>query len=216
MAAKDRREVAQMMKQLDATEYSPAQETEKAKPQRMIPRNVGGPVATGVRHWKAVDLIAICDRVANGETLTRILKEKDTPSYATFFKMLQEDEAIAKSYRAARAVSANGLVERTLDEADSETDPAMAALLRVKSDSRRWAAARFAPETFGETKRLEVSGEVRHAHVHDLAPEQRRRIAEEWLMSGEASPTPPRKAITIDARPDTVDIDASPEKPSTT
>ncbi len=131
------------------------------------------------------EIRAIIERIGAGETLTQILKDQGMPGMVSFFNSLHGNEELGQAYKRARQTSATVLVERTIDEIEAEVDPAMAALLRVKSDARRWVAARFHPELFGETRRLELSGEVRHSHVLDLTREQRARIAQK------APPKPP-------------------------
>lgn len=158
-------------------EDTPQQEMEKTK-------------WTWRKNWSVADAENICDRIAQGEILIHILKEDEMPAYNQFFDMVNNNEEIRKKYESARKTSATVLVEKTLEEADNERDPAMAALLRVKADARRWAAARFAPDLYGDVKRLEVSGEVRHAHALDLTQEQRARIAQEWIMAIEGGKQP--------------------------
>jgi hypothetical protein len=132
----------------------------------------------------------ICDRISKGELMINILKEDGMPDWNAFFRLLGEKAHIREKYMNARENSATYLVEQTMEEAHNESDPAMAALVRVKADVRRWAAGKFAPQLYADVKRLEVSGEVRHAHALDLTQDQRARIAQEWIMASENAKAP--------------------------
>ena len=132
----------------------------------------------------------ICERIENGETLTRICSSDSMPELHQVFKWLDQYPEFNNQYRKSRSYSATAIVDRNSDEIDAATDPQLAALLKVKSESRRWIAARHAPELYGDVKRLEVSGEVRHAHALELTQEQRMRIAQEWLTGLESAKAP--------------------------
>jgi hypothetical protein len=76
------------------------------------------------------------------------------------------------------------MVDKLVTETETlVSENALAA--RVKSDVVKWVAGRFNPEEFSDLKRIELKGEVNHKHTHELAIEQKRRIAESWLISQE-------------------------------
>lgn len=133
---------------------------------------------------------AICQRISKGELLIDILKESGSPDYHAFFRVIDKNDTLRQKYTESRRDSATYFVEQTMAEAHNESDPAMAALIRVKADVKRWAAAKFAPDLYADVKRLEVSGEVRHAHALDLTQDQRARIAQEWIMASESQKSP--------------------------
>jgi hypothetical protein len=123
----------------------------------------------------------ILSRISNGETLPKIVESLSIP-IQNIYNWMDKNPAFLESYQRSREQQAKTLVDRMLDEtADLKNDQALAA--RVRSDVIKWVAARYAPSQFSDSKRIELKGEVRHLHTHELAPEQKRRIAESWLIS---------------------------------
>jgi hypothetical protein len=108
---------------------------------------------------------------------------------------MQDHESYAKAYSDARKVMAVNLVDELINKtAELKSEDALAA--RVRSDVVKWVASKFNPEAFSDLKRIELKGEVNHKHTHELAIEQKRRIAESWLISQEQDSALP--AITAE------------------
>src|SRR5690625_3247701 len=95
----------------------------------------------------------ICERVAEGETLTRICQDPRLPPKAVVLKLLAGDAAFRRRYEAARRLQAEHWAEEILEIADagagdcdaegkplSERDLLARAKLRV--DARKWLLAR--------------------------------------------------------------------------
>lgn len=123
----------------------------------------------------------IVSRIAGGQVLPTITKELKI-SLQNVYDWLDKHPKFLEQYNRAREQQAKTLVDSLLSESeDLQNDRALA--VRVRSEIVKWVAARFAPSTFGDVRRVELKGEIKHTHVHDLAPEQRRRIAESWIMS---------------------------------
>lgn len=141
-----------------------------------IKKSVGAPVKYSE---KLAD--EICRRLMNGETLSKICDSLKI-TQAAFYSWLPERPKLVEKYNASKKLQASSLLNQLIDEVSTlQNDQALAA--RVRSDLIKWYASKVSPSEYGDVKRLELSGEIKHRHVHDLAPEQRRRIAESWLLS---------------------------------
>lgn len=123
----------------------------------------------------------ICQEVANGKTLTRVADELGI-KLDCVFEWLQTHEDFSDDYEKSRQSWAKVIVDRTIDQSE-HIDPAEALAKKVRIGLVQWAAARYAPAQFSESKRIELKGQVDHRHVLELPHEQRRRIAEAWLVS---------------------------------
>lgn len=126
----------------------------------------------------------ICRRMEGGKTLTAIAEELGL-EIATIYDWIDDDSTgLADAYSRSKKLMARTMVDKLVNETESlVSENALAA--RVKSDVVKWVASRFNPEEFSDLKRIELKGEVNHRHTHELAPEQKRRIAESWLVSQE-------------------------------
>lgn len=151
---------------------------------QQIKRSVGKPQ----RYTKKQGEL-ICQRISNGETLVSICEDIGL-SFGTAMEWMHDHEEYEKAYNAARKLMSVNLVEKLIDKTtDLKSEDALAA--RVRSDVVKWVAAKFNPEAFSDIKRIELKGEVNHKHTHELAIEQKRRIAESWLISQEQNETLP-------------------------
>lgn len=125
----------------------------------------------------------ICERVSNGETLKSVCRDLNIPFHLVF-RWTERDKSFGDAYRVSRQDMAVSLVEDMIEGVKGlENDKALAA--RVQADVIKWVASKFNPQEFSDIKRIELKGEINHHHTHDLAPEQKRRIAESWLISQE-------------------------------
>lgn len=123
----------------------------------------------------------ILSRIANGETLTKIATGLNIP-IQNIYNWMDDHQGFLENYRRSREQQAITLVDRLIEETDGlENDRALA--VRVRADVIRWVAQRYAPQQFSDSKRIELSGEVRHKLVHELDPNQKRKIAESWMLS---------------------------------
>jgi hypothetical protein len=128
----------------------------------------------------------VLSRIAGGQTLPKITKELGV-SVQNIYDWMDKDQNFLDQYNRARERQAKTLVDSLIEESEQlENDRALA--VRTRADIVRWVAARFAPSQFGDVKRIELKGEVNHTHTHELAQEQKRRIAEAWLISQQDEP----------------------------
>ncbi len=170
-----------------ATRDPVEQQRLKAKARKTViqkqPKKTGRPTAFNP---KVAD--QILSRIANGETLTKIAETLNIP-IQNFYNWMDNNQGFLERYHRSREQQARTLVDKLIEETEGlENDRALA--VRVRADVIRWVAQRYNPQQFSDSKRIELSGEVNHTHIHQLAPAQRRRIAEAWLMSQTDDDTP--------------------------
>lgn len=123
----------------------------------------------------------ICVQLSNGKTITRIAESLGiTPECV--YGWVKKYPDFAETYRQARESMARSLVDQLIDESE-KAEPDRAMLLKVRGGIIQWVAARLNPVEFSDSRRIELRGEVTHKHTHELSPEQKKRIAESWIIS---------------------------------
>ncbi len=119
---------------------------------------------------------AICERIANGESLNAICEGEGMPDKATVFRWLAANESMRDKYALAREAQADALFDDILSIADDGRNDWMQknfgeetrwvengeALRRsqLRIDARKWMAGKLRPKKYGEKLELEHSGEV--------------------------------------------------------
>ena len=91
----------------------------------------------------------VCERIAGGESLRTICKDKDLPTARGVLKWLNADgnDAAVQQYAQAREEQADHYAEEIITIADTETD---AAIARVRVDARKWVASKLKPKRYGD------------------------------------------------------------------
>ena len=113
---------------------------------------------------------AICERLADGESLRSICRDDEMPAKSTVFKWLGLVPAFADQYARARETQADSLADDIVDIADSKTlEPNDK---RVRIDARKWLAGKLRPKAYGDKVAL-VGGDktdapIRQSHSFDL------------------------------------------------
>lgn len=125
----------------------------------------------------------ICERIAAGESLRAICRDKRMPAASTVFKWLADKPEFAEQYAHAREAQADTLADEIVaiaDEAevtasqDGEEvrlalDPTAVARNRLRVDARKWVASKLKPRKYGDRVQTQnVHVELTH---------------EEWLAS---------------------------------
>lgn len=95
----------------------------------------------------------ICDRLAEGETLVEIAKDKNLPSYRTITRSVQDSDEMWEMYRKGRILQAeyyadklNGLAMSPLPEnVDPRQLNAEVQRRRLEIDTLKWTSARNQP-----------------------------------------------------------------------
>jgi hypothetical protein len=133
---------------------------------------------------------AMADRiigmVLEGKTLTKIGNELGIV-LQDIYTWLELYPDFMESYLHARKLMCVSLVDNMMDQAETaEKDEAL--LLKVKAGIYQWVAARYNADQFSDKRTVQVNGSIQHTHSHELSVDQRRRIAESWLMSRQDAP----------------------------
>jgi hypothetical protein len=113
---------------------------------------------------------AICERIADGESLRAICLPEDMPARSTVFRWLAAHKEFQYQYARAREEQADALFDEILQIADDgrndsytdddgnvRTDHDVIARSRLRVDSRKWMAGKLRPKKYGE--RLEIAGD---------------------------------------------------------
>ena len=95
----------------------------------------------------------ICDGLAEGKSLTQIVKAKGMPSYRSVTRAVQKDEELYEMYRKGRVLQAEFYADQLVDLAtqplDDSMDPrqlnAEVQRRRLEIDTLKWTFARIQP-----------------------------------------------------------------------
>lgn len=119
--------------------------------------------------------LAICERIADGESLRTICDDPDMPARSTVFKWLGEHKAFSDQYAHARDAQADAIFDDILDIADDGRNDWMErhndegeklgwrengeALRRsqLRVDARKWMAGKLRPKKYGD--KLAIGGD---------------------------------------------------------
>lgn len=102
----------------------------------------------------------ICTEIAQGKSLVAVLKAKGMPDYSTVTRWLDhpKHEAFRKMYARAREDQADYLADELVEIADTAKDRDSAAAAKVRTDTRKWVAAKLKPRKYGERVTQEHTG----------------------------------------------------------
>lgn len=89
----------------------------------------------------------VLKRIAAGESLRAISKDKDMPSGEAVRCWVRDDDNLAAQYALAREAQAELYAEEIVEIADDCDDPQKA---RVQIDARKWFASKVAPKKYGD------------------------------------------------------------------
>lgn len=112
------------------------------------------------KYTKALGL-AICERIANGETLVSVCEDKAMPTRSTVYLWTVEHEAFSDMYAKARQQCADAWFENAIGiatAADCAVDPKVVPGARLHVDTLKWAAAKLRPRAYSERQQVELSG----------------------------------------------------------
>lgn len=99
---------------------------------------------------------AICDRLAEGESLRAICRDETMPAIWTVMRWLRTRPAFRNQYEIARIAQADALFELMQEIADGGENVPHA---RLRVDTLKWRLARIAPKKYGDKVTTEVTGE---------------------------------------------------------
>ncbi len=89
---------------------------------------------------------AICEAIACGKSLYRVLSRPGMPSYAAVCVWLKEDPEFQEQYARAREAQADFLADEIIEIADRKGDVQRA---RVRIEARMWYAGKLQPKKYG-------------------------------------------------------------------
>ncbi len=151
----------------------------------------------------------ICERIAEGEPLTRICKDRQVPAYRTVLGWRVANKEFQHMYTRARQDAADTLADEIRELAGrverGELEPNAG---RVAIDALKWVASKLKPREYGDRAQLDVAASVDvTTRVSDHAPEWIQRALEEQSRSVSQQAeqiTPPEKLddTEVDGRPD--------------
>ena len=119
---------------------------------------------------------AICNRIADGESLRAICEDAGMPDKATVFRWLsaEQHKDFRSQYSRAREAQADSLVDDILPIADDARNDWMkrngenatgyqenGEVLRrsaLRIDARKWLAGKMAPKKYGDKQQIEHAG----------------------------------------------------------
>jgi len=114
----------------------------------------------------------ICERIANGESVRKICKDKAMPAQSTIFKWLVDNANFSEQYTRAREAQADLIFEEMFEIADDGSNDWMdregkvelnsehIQRSRLRIDARKWMLSKMAPKKYGDKVSLDHSGGV--------------------------------------------------------
>lgn len=89
----------------------------------------------------------ICRRLAEGEFLTAICRDRHMPARQTVHQRVRSDPAFRDRYAEARALQVEHLFEQIVAIADEDDNPARS---RLRIEARKWLVVKLDPDRFGD------------------------------------------------------------------
>lgn len=133
------------------------------------------------RNISEKQLEEICERIANGESLTRICETSDhLPSWRTVLRHVQEDEDAYKQYRIARSLQCEVMRDQILDlvQAPLPEDPKLA---------------------MAEVQRRRLEADHKDKHIRQMQPLGLRDKTEDKQQAGQITLTWSDGNVTAEA-----------------
>jgi hypothetical protein len=94
----------------------------------------------------------ICRRLAEGEFLTAICRDRHMPARQTVHQRVRSDAGFRDRYAEARALQVEHLFEQIVTIADEDDNPARA---RLRIEARKWLVVKLDPRRFGDKDKAE-------------------------------------------------------------
>jgi len=110
----------------------------------------------------------ICERLAEGETLRSICRDKGMPAASVVRRWALDDrEGFYAHYARARDTGLDAMADELLDiaddgendrDADGKADSEHINRSRLRVDTRKWYLSKLAPKRYGDRSSLELTG----------------------------------------------------------
>jgi hypothetical protein len=145
----------------------------------------------------------ICERIAEGEPLTRICKDRQIPAYRTVLGWRVANEEFQHMYARAREDAADTLADQIRELAErvekGELEPNAG---RVAIDALKWIASKLKPREYGDRSRMDLTASLDvTTRASDHCPEWMKKAIEEKSRSiskGAEQSTPPESLDDTD------------------
>lgn len=124
------------------------------------------PITTAVFH-------RICQQVAAGKSLRKVLRGKGMPGMHKFYDFLEGQPERAEQYARARQRGMELHIDGIIDLADSAT-PENAHAVRIQVDTRKWIASKILPRVYGDRQQVDINLGV--PDLGERLREARRRV----------------------------------------
>ena len=111
--------------------------------------------APKTKYTKALG-IKICDRIASGESVITITKDKSMPCEKTFYTWLSKHEELLQDYMRARATQQHGAFDRMNEIAHDPDIPSDHK--RIMIDVEKFRIVKLAPKWYGD--KVQLSGDA--------------------------------------------------------
>ncbi len=101
---------------------------------------------------------AICERLAQGESLRSICRDEGMPTETTVRQWALDDrEGFYSQYARARDMGLDAMADEVLAIADTDAGEDVQRS-RLRFDARRWYLSKLAPKRYGERLGIEQAG----------------------------------------------------------
>lgn len=109
---------------------------------------------------------AICELIAEGQSIRTICKVDEMPAMSTVFKWLSEQKTFSEQYARAKEVQAEGFAEDLIDIADDISDDVTGELnmpngvavqrAKLRVDTRKWIASKLLAKKYGDKQAVDM------------------------------------------------------------
>lgn len=108
--------------------------------------------------------MTICARLANGESLSAICRDKGMPDRGTVVRWCLESDEFYSEYSRARAMQAELFAHEIIELTDSvlgeRQSSAAVTAAKNASDARKWVISKILPSKYGDKLQVEHSGSM--------------------------------------------------------
>jgi hypothetical protein len=103
----------------------------------------------------------ICDRIANGETLTKICADPQIPHRTTVWRWITDNEEFATNHARAREAGAAWIEDQVADETAKIVDNETAQIAMAKGKLWQWVAQVRNPRAYGNKTHATVEATIK-------------------------------------------------------
>jgi hypothetical protein len=111
---------------------------------------------------------AICELVAQGNSVRTICSSDAMPAMSSIFKWLREHKEFAEQYARAKELQTEKLADELVEIADDESNDVSGELkmpnsvavqrARLKVDTRKWLLSKLQPKKYGDKLDMNLAG----------------------------------------------------------